>query len=303
MDGNDTGGAPGFAHTPWDGSHPAFRIGLHPLGNMDWLEVDGEFESQLAEKHRLLETRYQEVFRAEPASEAAQTEALELVLAQLEAHHTATHHRTGDSVTAAGFSVDLANPDMPPLEKAARMIQEDLVIMMRGEDGWRLVAGCVCFPSSWVLAEKFGKPLQQVHASVPEFGPGSKNALVINRIFDNLKPTLPVWRLNWSVYPDGELFHGADKHGKPGNKLADPWLRVEFQTLHKLAETGAILFTIRIHLDPLALIANHPDAKRLAGGMAASLAALDEDQQRYKGLVEARGELIARLEAIAGFGN
>lgn len=303
MKGKDTGGAPGFAHTPWDGSHPAFRIGLHPLGDMDWLEVDGEFETQLAEKHRLLGTRYQEVFRAEPASEAAQTEALELMLAQLAARHASTRRRTGDIVHTAGFTVDLANPDMPPLEKAARLVQEDLVIMMRGEDGWRLAAGCVCFPSSWVLAEKFGRPLQQVHASVPRFGPGSKNALVINRIFDNLKPELPVWRLNWSVYPDGELFHGADKHGKPGNKLADPWLRVEFQTLHKLPETGAILFTIRIHLDPLGMIAAHPDAKRLASGMATSLAALDEDQQRYKGLAEARGELIERLEAIAGFGE
>lgn len=303
MTGKDAGGTPDFAHAPWDGSHPAFRIGLHALGNAGWLEVDDELETQLDEKRRLLETRYDDVFRADPQSMGAQAEALETVLAELERRHAGTHTRNGNLITVAGFDVDLDDPAMPPLEKAALLVQEDLVVMMLADDGWRLAAGCVCFPSSWVLAEKFSHPLQQIHASVPQFGPGSRNAGMINRIFDNLRPELPVWRLNWSIYPDSELFHGADKHGKPGNKLADPWLRVEYQTLHKLPRTGAILFTIRIHLDPMKMIENHPDGPALAKGLAASLAALDENQQRYKGLVEARGELIARLEAIAGFGE
>ena len=43
--------------------------------------------------------------------------------------------------------------------------------MRRGEDGWRLAAGSLCFPSSWSLDEKFGRPLQEIHAPVPGFGP------------------------------------------------------------------------------------------------------------------------------------
>mgnify|MGYP000846223527 CR=1 FL=1 len=45
-----------------------------------------------------------------------------------------------------------------------------------GEGGWRLAAGSLCFPSSWSLVEKFGKPLQDIHAPVPGFGPGTRSA-------------------------------------------------------------------------------------------------------------------------------
>ena len=192
---------------------------------------------------------------------------------------------------------------MPPLEKAARLVQEDLVIMMRDDDGWRLAAGCVCFPSSWILAEKFGRPLQQIHAPVPQFGPGSKNAAMINRIFDKLRIEIPVRRMNWSIYPDDALFHGFGRIGQSNTAIDHPFMRVEVQTLHKMPRTGAILFTIRVHVDPFALLENHSDRKRLARGMAESLAVLDEAQCRYKGLAQARGQLVARLEAIAGFGE
>ncbi|MCG6859343.1 MAG: DUF3445 domain-containing protein [Salaquimonas sp.] len=288
-----------FTHTPWDGSHPNFRIGLEPLGERSWIEVDGQFDTYLGEKQKLLASRHDDVFRAEPGSLAVQEEALEMVLAELDRTHRDTHRRDGNVVTADGVRVDLDDPEMPPLEKAARLVQEDLVIMMPDDNGWRLAAGCVCFPSSWVLAEKFGKPIEQVHGPVPQFGPGTKNAAMINRIFDKLRTEIPVIRFNWSIYPDDALFHGAGRIGQTNDTIDQPFLRVEIQTLHKMARTGAMLFTIRIHVDPLTVLENHSDRQRLARGLAESLAGLDEAQCRYKGLTKARGQIIARLEAIA----
>ncbi|TIU52784.1 MAG: DUF3445 domain-containing protein, partial [Mesorhizobium sp.] len=63
-----------------------------------------------------------------------------------------------------------------PLVQASLLVQEDLILMRRDESGWRLAAGSLCFPSSWSLLEKFGKPLQQIHAPVPGFGPGTRPA-------------------------------------------------------------------------------------------------------------------------------
>ena len=35
----------------------------------------------------------------------------------------------------------------------------------------RLLAGCVCFPSSWSLAEKIGHPIETIHGVVPGLNP------------------------------------------------------------------------------------------------------------------------------------
>ena len=57
------------------------------------------------------------------------------------------------------------------------------------------------------------------------------------------------------------------------------WLRVERQTLRKLKKTGAILFTIRIHLRQLKFVVNFEGvAKRLSK----ALSALPPKMQAYK---------------------
>ena len=78
--------------------------------------------------------------------------------------------------------------DDPPLLTAARLVAEDLLLLFRDETGWRLGAAALCFPSSWVLAEKFGQQLETIHAPVPGFGPQSRNAQLIGRMFDAARP-------------------------------------------------------------------------------------------------------------------
>jgi hypothetical protein len=202
----------------------------------------------------------------------------------------------------AGHTVDLSDDTLPPLLRAGLLIQDDLVIMMKREAGWSIAAAHLSFPSSWSLAEKFDRPMEAVHEHVPGFAAGTRNAVMINRIFDNLLPDQPAERFNWSINWKEKLFHpetGRDDQALPDQAV----VRVERQTLTKLPETSAIVFTIRIYLDPISLFRNHPDGTRLAGALANQLEGLTEPQLRYKGLDRQRSRLVARLRQDAASEN
>ncbi len=275
-------------YTPYDGSSRPFTIGLMPLDPVRWIEPDKDLHRYLNEKARLAKERLDDIFVAEEETEAAQQEALDLILAHLAEQHSAMHRR------------DVSN--LPPLFKAGSLIQDDLVLMRRKADGWHLVAAHVSFPSSWSLQEKFGRPMHAIHADVPGFNEGTRNAALITRIFDNLQVAQPVERLNWSVNNTDDLFLPVSKHRRsPSTEaftLADRFIRVERQTLTRLPVSGDILFTIRIYIDPVAAIAHHPQAAKLASSFADQLDALDDRQAAYKGLTTQRTELARKLRAI-----
>ena len=191
-----------------------------------------------------------------------------------------------------------------PLARAALLIQEDLVLMRKSPEGWRLVAASLCFPSAWNLREKFGKPLHEVHAPVPGFGGGTRNAGLIDRMFDNLRPDHSVMRWNWSLYGDAKLHHPASDHGLKkrfgdGNLAGNVTLRLERQTLRKLPKSGDILFTIRIYVDPLEVLAKLPNGKALAQAIADQIMAMSDEEITYKGFADERERLTRRLNQIA----
>jgi hypothetical protein len=299
-------------HTPYDGSSKPFTIGLKPLELADWIEIDATFDRQLREKRRLYAERESDVFVAEAGSEDGQSEVLALLREHLTARFPERYRQHCRGIEIAGhpaLSTD-AIKAMPPLRAASLLVQEDLILMRRGEAGWRLAAGALCFPSSWSLREKFGKPLHEIHAPVPAFGPGTRMAELIARMFDNLQGQ-GAQRFNWSIQAGDDLYHPLssvariDRATNRPSRFPDPeaaaraFIRVERQTLRKLPVSGDILFTIRIHLDPLALLARHPERAVLARSFAAQLDALDEAQLDYKGLTADRDRLTEQLQIIA----
>jgi len=301
-------------HTPYDGSSKLFTIGLKPLDLGQWIEVDEYLLPYLAEKRRLYAEIPAKVFVEEDGTRDAQREVLDLLAAHLPAKHPEIYRRTGAGIEVAGAeSKGLApavNALNAPLVTASLLVQEDLILMRRDDSGWRLAAGSLCFPSSWSLQEKFGKPLQQIHAPVPGFGPGTRSAELINRMFDGLQGQA-VERYNWSIQADDALYHPLSNvqridraTNRPtrfpdGDVDAHAFIRVERQTLRKLPVSRDILFTIRIHLDPLSVLARHPDKAMLASSFAAQLEALDEAQLDYKGLTADRDRLVETLNTMA----
>ncbi|MCZ8180459.1 MAG: DUF3445 domain-containing protein [Rhizobium sp.] len=272
-----------FTHTPYAGQTRPFTIGLSALDPTRWIEPDADRDRYLAEKRALAATRLDDVFRATGDSFPAQEECLAALTTHLNTHHPQLMAKTG-----------LGDDDLPPLLRAGMLVQDDLVIMMRREAGWFIAAAHLSFPSSWLLAEKFDRPMEEVHEHVPGFEGGTRNAAMINRIFDNLAPDLPAERFNWSINWKEKLFHpetGRNDTAEPDEAV----VRVERQTLTKLPVTGAIVFTIRIYLDPVTLFDRHPEGKRLALALADQLEALSEPQLRYKGLDRQRKRLVDRL--------
>ena len=289
-----------FRHRPYDGSSQPFTVGLKPIGEEDWPEPDAFLADHLAEKERLFAKEPAAVFRAEDDTGAAQCEVLEFVRDNLERFHPESH--AIDEMTArlrsSGRFVSLTAT--PALLTASSLIQEDLVIMRPGPDGYRMVAASLCFPSSWRLSEKFGLSMTGIHESVPGFN-GERMGQVVARLFENLQSDQLMCRFNWSIYADGNLHHPWPKRisfDVSTEAIARLFLRVERQTLRRLPRCGDILFTIRIHHDPLSMLAAQPDRANIASGLRQQLLALDHSQLTYKGLVAARDEIAEALRRM-----
>ena len=294
-----------FAHTPFDGSRKPFSIALAPLDLAEWIEPDADLAATLAERARLLAEKRDVVLREEPGTRAAQREALDLLVAHLTARFPELYRLEGRRlhVAPAGLDIDLDDESEPPFALAGRIVSDDLLLLTPGEGGYRLAAAVLCFPSAWSLAEKFGQSLDGLHAAVP--GYPDKMARVMNRIFDHLKVEQPVWRVNWSIYPDDQLHHPESKE-RPRAWFDDPahlepsaFVRVERQTLRRLPESGDLLFTVRVHVDPFEAFRRHPQGGELAASLRAQILALDPAQLAYKALTEHRDAIAAALAVIA----
>jgi dimethylamine monooxygenase subunit A len=299
-------------HTPYDGSHKPFTIGLSQLDHAAWIEIDENLAHYLGEKRRLYREETDNVLVAEPGTEAAQQEVLDMLVEHLPRHFPEIYQRTDDLIAmrtpAPRHPGEAAIGGDDRLERsaiatAALLVQEDLVLMRKSLEGWRLVAASLCFPSAWNLHEKFGKPLHEIHQPVPGFGQGTRNAGLIDRMFDNLRPDHSVKRWNWSLYGDARLYHPASDNGMKkrfgdGDLAGNVTLRLERQTLRKLPVSGDILFTIRIYIEPLEVLARHPDGRQLASAISEQINAMSEAELSYKGFADERQRLTARLAQL-----
>ncbi len=279
-----------------------FQIGIKPLDPREWIEVDALLPAYLDEKARLEAVSFAQVFMAEPDTEAAQHEVLTKLVAHLLERYPNVYRQAGTAIEIlpAGRRVDLADAAVPTLQRAARLVQEDLVLMRRGPADWRLAAASLSFPSSWVLGEKFGRPMHEVHAPVPGFAEGTRNAALIERMFDNCRPDAPMIRWNWSLFGDDRLFHPEAGHPDQPRFADGAYLRLERQTFTRLPLSGDLLFTIRIGIRPVGSLAENPAGPAIARTLLAQLEALDETQLAYKGLLADHTLLRQMLVRQAG---
>jgi hypothetical protein len=261
-------------------------MGLHPLDLDTWLVVDEATDRELALKQQLLADRHDEVFLARPGTEAAGTEVLALVRAWLARHHP-------DRRPSADGSTD----PLHPLDQAGRLVQEDLCLLF-GRDGHHVLdAGSVCFPSHWRLSEKLGRSLAEIHRPVHHYDVELEAR--VDRFFERLRPERPVVRRNLSIHSHDDLFR-PEPHESPASFAPDRaglpqvWLRSERQTLLRLPETDAVLFTIKTQQCRAMVLADRPD---LAHRLSAKLRALQPELERTGETVPFPPWLIPWLEA------
>ena len=223
---------------PWMEAKTRRLPGIQPVEAGEWLLRDDAFAKQMAYRDKLISTRLKDVYRAMPKSIEAQEELLALLLAELDAGYT-----KGQNVTRPdGVSVPLTGP---PLITAARLVQEDLLIMDMAAEPC-LSAAVLCFPASWSLDEKFGAGLMAIHGYIDEYT--DEMAARVRRLFDALRAEQPLWRANFLRYAEADL-HQPLRNGEEKPPVHnDGFVRVERQTLRKLPHTGAVVFGIHTYV-------------------------------------------------------
>ncbi|MGI3185563.1 heme-dependent oxidative N-demethylase family protein [Nioella aestuarii] len=241
---------------PW--LHPATRRlpGIQPLAMDDWLIRDEVFASQMALRDRLLKTRRDDVFRALPEADLPARELLNLVLSRLGPDYP----RDGQIVTRPdGVTVDLDSDH--PLIVAARLVQEDLCLLdqANGGDEHILTGAVLCFPASWTLAEKIGHPMTRIHVPVEEYT--ANMAARVQRLFDALHVDRPLWRANALLYHDPSLHQARRENDRRiAPKGRAEYLRSERQSLLRLPETRAVVFSIHTWVVPWVRLNNEQRA-------------------------------------------
>lgn len=159
------------------------------------------------------------------------------------------------------------------LEGAARSAWEDMCVLARrpDEEIYRLVGAAVAFPTDWRIADKLGHAMIALHR--PIHGYAEQIGGPVDRFMARLKPGRIYGRCNWFVAPTDALrwIAGAPErdfaHVTPENAGETLYVRSERQTLRKLPETGAIVFTIGIYRAPLGSLSPE-NLARLAEALA-----------------------------------
>lgn len=229
---------------PWTADHMLRLPGTVPVPMADWLQRDEAFAAQMALRDRLIAERLEAVHAMAETARPAAAELLALVLTHLDGV-PGYRREPGAMIRPDGVRVPL---DGLPLVAAGRLVQEDLVILEKpaGEAEHRLTAAILCFPSNWTLAQKFGMPLGRIHAPVAVYD--DTIARRVQRLFDAIRPGAPLMRANLIPYAHANLHNPLPEYARHTPAAgAVRYLRSERQTLLRLPETGAVVFSIHVY--------------------------------------------------------
>ncbi|WP_417519949.1 heme-dependent oxidative N-demethylase family protein [Minwuia sp.] len=287
---------------PAEGGGFRLSLGLKVLDPADWIEIDGNHESELAQKRALLTDRQNDVFQALEGSQSAQADLMANLQQHLLIHHADRFRPDGASVRNLTTGDTISVDPLSPLRSAARLVQEDILLLQPSSEGHRLIAALLCFPTRWKLADKLGNVLSAIHDPVP--GYAEKLARPMDRLFAGLTPERWLWRQNFSLLDDPALFQpgghfkqGAGKDLSPHTIGEQLWFRVERQTVRLLPETGTTVFTVRIHQARLSEVVHNSSR---AADLISTIDAMPEEMKRYKSLPGFEKALRAWLEERIG---
>ena len=220
--------------------------GVQPLSLDDWLWVDDAFDGQMALRDSLINNEREKVHALLPEGADAAAECLDLVLGTLiRSARYRVSQRRAFRPDGAAIDIDRENP----LLTIGRLIQEDICLMMRRGDEHVLVGGILCFPASWTLAEKIGKPLTAIDKPVDEYT--SDVARRVQRLFDAIRVGRPMWRANALMYEAPDLFSPRLEAEGERPSRAEAFLRSERQVLIRLPKTDAVVFSIHTSMVPI----------------------------------------------------
>lgn len=207
--------------------------GIAPLGDDPWFLVDEAYAPQMAERLHLMASRRDDVIATAEPDPANLSKMMDAVLDHLPKGFA----RKGDQVIC---------PDRRTVNigTLGQIVQNDICLMEKRGDEHVLTGAVLCFPASWRLREKIGHPLTHIHIPVKTYT--DDIARRVQRLFNGVRPGMPIWRFNALWYDDPSLYQPrAESEPRPLTEAGKtPYLRTERQVLWRLPDSDAVLFTI-----------------------------------------------------------
>lgn len=284
------------------GPNYAVNLGIRNMRMEDWIELDNEFFKFHDAKLERIQERGERLCRTAPEARPAALELVEELAAYLPERYPTVFESLADGRrgmrnvhTDEVFDLDEGPRKEDPMQMAARMVQDDIAVMVEKEDGqYYLLAGAIHLAGAWRLEDKFGMPLSEIHTSgdVPQYRERLEKSMM--NLFRRIKPDAPVLRNNYFIQMNGNLpwntsLGPEDEHGQrtknwggsvPATSADQLWYRSERQSLRRLPKTGAVVFTIRVYFHPVAEIAQEP---YVPGRLASGIRSWGDDVAKYKG--------------------
>jgi hypothetical protein len=224
---------------PWADAATRRLPGIQPVQGRDWLRVDEAYAGQMALRDRLIAAQPEVVHALLPQARPAADELYAAILTWLRDEPgftlTATEATRPDGVTVA------LNADQPLLT-LGRLVQQDLCLMQSNGTEYDLTAAILCFPASWTLAQKIGRPMTGIHQPVAIYDEAL--AARVHRLLTAIRPDQPLWRMNFFTYDDFMLHHARVEGDWRRQPTGRSYVRCERQTLLRLPQTQAVLFAI-----------------------------------------------------------
>jgi hypothetical protein len=284
-------------------------MGLRNVSFTDWIELDNQFPRYHADKAQRIAERGPKCCKTAPEAYPAAIELLEELVRYLPARYPGLYESTERGIRNlwSGEVLDVLERPLreDPMQMCARLVQDDLAIMMERPDGqYYLLAGAILLAGFWRLEDKFGMPLSEIHTSgdVPQYREKLEKGMM--NFFRRLKPEEMVARNNYFLQVDGDLAwshsigdeDSADVSWSTAEKnraIEHHYFRSERQTLRRLPKSGGVVFTIRTYFHPVTEIANED---YVPGRLASAVRSWGDDVSRYKGKEKYQDVLLEYLD-------
>lgn len=293
------------------------NMGIRNMNFDDWIQLDNQWGKYHQDKLDRIEAKGTELYSSGDALEAAY-ELCEEFRNWLPERYPTLFKKTdlGIDNLQTGESFVFMKEAEPKLGKfsrsdgvdpiliAAKLVQDDLAIMLESETGeYYLKGGAIMLAGFWRLRDKINLPLSAIHTTgdVPKYKTHLKSGM--EKFFTRLTCDKPVVRNNYFIQTDDDL-PWSRSIGDEDNKVVgwytakesvninDIYFRSERQSLRRLPKTGAVVFTIRTYFIPITEICEEPHIpRRLYDGMLS----WSDDVAEYKGYEKYRDVLLPYL--------
>ncbi|KAH7362576.1 hypothetical protein B0T11DRAFT_281053 [Plectosphaerella cucumerina] len=285
-------------------------MGLRSIQSEEWIELDNQFPKFHADKAARLLERTDKCVYTHPDAYPAAIELLDELASYLPARYPSLFQRTAVGIdnlwTGESFNIVERPLREDPMAIAARLVQDDLAIMIERPDGqYYLLAGAILLAGFWRLSDKLGMPLEKIHTSgdVPHYNEKLHRGMANffkrlrcdqlyarNNYFIQVDDSLP-W--SWSI-GDEDSTEVSWSTAEKDRAVQHHWFRSERQTLRRLPKTKAVIFTIRTYFHPITDIAQED---YVPGRLASAIRSWDEKVSIYKGREKYEKVLLEYLDA------